>query len=165
MPVIIKATFEDESTEEFRLPAQIWRRNPEAVSKMLVTEKKIEKIEIDPHRETADVDIENNFYPRRIREYQFRLSKSTRPGNPLRDKKKEEEKKQKIAHRGSRINGKERTACVPLSFRLSTNMCTCLSYRLSTYLCVCFFYCLCVSPRSSLEISLTFSWILYVYTS
>jgi len=93
MPVIIKATFEDESTEEFRLPAQIWRRNPEAVSKMLVTEKKIEKIEIDPHRETADVDIENNFYPRRIREHQFRLSKSTRPGNPLRDKKKEEEKR------------------------------------------------------------------------
>ncbi len=75
---------------------------------------------------------------------------------------KEEEKKQKIAHMGSRINGKETTVCVPLSFRLSTNMCMCLSYRLSTYLCVSFFYCLCVSPRSSLEISLTFSWILYV---
>ena len=91
MPVVIKATFEDESTEEFRLPAQIWRRNPEAVSKMLVTEKKIAKIEIDPHRETADVDIENNFFPRRIREHQFRLSKPSKSGNPLRDKKKAEE--------------------------------------------------------------------------
>jgi hypothetical protein len=91
MPVVIKATFEDESTEEFRLPAQIWRRNPEAVSKMLVTEKKIAKIEIDPHRETADVDIENNFFPRRIREHQFRLSKPSKAGNPLRDKKKAEE--------------------------------------------------------------------------
>ena len=92
MPVVIKATFEDDTTQEFRLPAQIWRRNPEAVSKMLVTEKKIAKLEIDPNRETADVDIENNFYPRRIREHQFRLSKPSKSGNPLRDKKKAEEK-------------------------------------------------------------------------
>ena len=92
MPVVIKAIYEDDSTEEFRLPAQIWRRNPEAVSKMLVTEKKIAKLEIDPYRETADVDIENNFYPRRIREHQFRLSKPSKSGNPLRDKKKAAEK-------------------------------------------------------------------------
>ena len=92
MPVVIKATFEDDTTQEFRLPAQIWRRSPEAVSKMLVTEKKIAKLEIDPNRETADVDIENNFYPRRIREHQFRLSKPSKSGNPLRDKKKAEEK-------------------------------------------------------------------------
>ena len=92
MPVVIKATFEDDTTQEFRLPAQIWRRNPEAVSKMLVTEKKIAKLEIDPNRETADVDIENNFYPRRIREHQFRLSKPSKSGNPLRDKKKAAEK-------------------------------------------------------------------------
>ena len=92
MPVVIKATFEDDTTQEFRLPAQIWRRSPEAVSKMLVTEKKIAKLEIDPNRETADVDIENNFYPRRIREHQFRLSKPSKSGNPLRDKKKAAEK-------------------------------------------------------------------------
>jgi aminopeptidase N len=99
MPVVIKATFEDDTTQEFRLPAQIWRRNPEAVSKMLVTEKKIEKLEIDPHRETADVDLENNFYPRRIREHQFRLSKPSKPGNPLRDKKKAEEKAKREAEK------------------------------------------------------------------
>ena len=92
MPVVIKVTFEDDTTQEFRLPAQIWRRSPEAVSKMLVTEKKIAKLEIDPNRETADVDIENNFYPRRIREHQFRLSKPSKSGNPLRDKKKAAEK-------------------------------------------------------------------------
>ena len=92
MPVVIKATFEDDTTQEFRLPAQIWRRSPEAVSKMLVTEKKIAKLEIDPNRETADVAIENNFYPRRIREHQFRLSKPSKSGNPLRDKKKAAEK-------------------------------------------------------------------------
>ena len=92
MPVVLKATFEDDSTIEYRLPAQIWRRNPEEVSKLLITEKKIVRLELDPHRETADVDIENNYYPRRIREQQFRLNKPTRPGNPLRDKQKADEK-------------------------------------------------------------------------
>ena len=99
MPVVLEATFEDGSTKEYRLPAQIWRRNPEAVSKLLVTEEKIAKLELDPHRETADVDIENNYYPRRIRENKFRLNKPSRPGNPLRDKKKAEEKARKEAEK------------------------------------------------------------------
>ncbi|MBC8326514.1 MAG: M1 family metallopeptidase [Verrucomicrobia subdivision 3 bacterium] len=99
MPVVIKITYEDKSTEEIRLPAQIWRRNPETVSKMIVTDKKIAKIEIDPHRETADVDIENNYFPRRIREHTFGISKPKKPSgnNPLRDKQKEEEKARKEA--------------------------------------------------------------------
>ena len=97
MPVVIKVTYDDESTENIRLPAQIWRRNPDEVSKMLVTKRKITKIEIDPYRETADVDIENNYYPRRIRENKFRLSKTSKPGNPLRDQKKADEKSRKEA--------------------------------------------------------------------
>ena len=97
MPVVMKVTYDNKSTEIIRLPAQIWRRNPDEVSKLLVTERKITKIEIDPHRETADVDIENNYYPRRIRENKFRLSKPSRPSNPLRDQKKADEKARKEA--------------------------------------------------------------------
>ena len=99
MPVVLEATFEDGSTKEYRLPAQIWRRNPEQVSKLLITEKKIAKLELDPHRETADVDIENNYFPRRIRENKFRLNKSTRPGNPLRDKQRADEKAKREAEK------------------------------------------------------------------
>ena len=97
MPVVMKVTYDNKSTEIIRLPAQIWRRNPDELSKLLVTERKITKIEIDPHRETADVDIENNYYPRRIRENKFRLSKPSRPSNPLRDQKKADEKARKEA--------------------------------------------------------------------
>ncbi|MDG1833745.1 MAG: M1 family metallopeptidase [Verrucomicrobiota bacterium] len=99
MPVAIKVTYEDKSTEEIRLPAQIWRRNPDSVSKMIVADKKITSIEIDPHRETADVDIENNYFPRRMREHTFGVSKSKKPSgnNPLRDKQKAEEKARKEA--------------------------------------------------------------------
>ena len=37
-----------------------------AVKKLVVTEKEIAGIIVDPLQETADVDIENNYYPRRI---------------------------------------------------------------------------------------------------
>ena len=107
MPVVLKVTFEDDSTKEYRLPAQIWRRNAEAVSKLLITEKKITKLELDPHREIADVDIENNYYPRRIRENKFRLNKPTRPGNPLRDKKKADEKAKREAEKKKQEEGKK----------------------------------------------------------
>ncbi|MEC8587555.1 MAG: hypothetical protein VXY78_04195, partial [Pseudomonadota bacterium] len=33
---------------------------------LVVTEKDIASVVIDPLQETADVDIENNYYPRRI---------------------------------------------------------------------------------------------------
>ena len=49
-----------------RIPAEIWRRSPAAVKKLVVTEKDIVGIVIDPLQETADVNIENNYYPRRI---------------------------------------------------------------------------------------------------
>ena len=36
------------------------------MKKLLVTEQEITGVVVDPLQETADVDIENNFYPRRI---------------------------------------------------------------------------------------------------
>ncbi|WP_153915523.1 M1 family metallopeptidase [Shewanella sp. TC10] len=68
MPILLEMTFADGSTEKLTLPAEIWRRSPKAVSKLIVTEKsqQLVSVEVDPSWETADVDIENNHYPRRI---------------------------------------------------------------------------------------------------
>ena len=66
MPIILQFDFADGSSEELRLPAEIWRRSPRAVKKLVVTEKEIVSVTVDPLQETADVDIENNYYPRRI---------------------------------------------------------------------------------------------------
>ena len=110
MPVVLKVTYEDDKSEEIRLPAQIWRRNPDEVSKLLVTEKKIVKIEVDPHRETADVDIENNFFPRRVREHTFRLSKPSKPGNPIRDQRKAEKKARKAAEEKAKKDQEKKPA-------------------------------------------------------
>jgi len=66
MPIILEVTYSNGSKEEMRLPAEIWRRSPHAVKKLLVTDMEITSIVIDPLQETADADIENNYYPRRI---------------------------------------------------------------------------------------------------
>ena len=68
MPIILELAFTDGTTEEMRIPAEIWRRTPKAVSKLIVTDKDKElvSVTVDPHWETADVDVENNHYPRRI---------------------------------------------------------------------------------------------------
>lgn len=68
MPILLELEFQDGTSREMRIPAEIWRRTPKAVSKLIITEKDEElvSVTVDPHWETADVDVENNHYPRRI---------------------------------------------------------------------------------------------------
>lgn len=68
MPIILGLTFKDGSTEKINIPAEIWRRNAREVAKLLVFPKgkALVQVVVDPDWETADADIENNHYPRRI---------------------------------------------------------------------------------------------------
>jgi hypothetical protein len=68
MPILLRLTYENGMQEDRMIPAEIWRRSHTQVSKMIVTNKghKLESVEVDPGWETADVDIENNHYPRKI---------------------------------------------------------------------------------------------------
>ncbi|MEM6535201.1 MAG: M1 family metallopeptidase, partial [Pseudomonadota bacterium] len=68
MPIILGVEFADGKKERIYIPAEIWRRNHLQVSKLLTFEKgtEITQIIVDPAWETADADIENNYYPRRI---------------------------------------------------------------------------------------------------
>ncbi|CAB0150870.1 hypothetical protein PSI9734_01309 [Pseudidiomarina piscicola] len=66
MPILLQMTYADGSTEDYRVPAEIWRRNADNVSKLIVTDKEVVSFAVDPNWETADVDIENNYYPRKI---------------------------------------------------------------------------------------------------
>ncbi len=78
MPVIISLEFADGSKEEVRLPAELWRRNPLAVKKLMISEKDLVSVVIDPGMETADADMENNYYPRRIIPSRIENYKSSR---------------------------------------------------------------------------------------
>jgi hypothetical protein len=66
MPVILGITYADGSEEELRMPAEIWRRSPKALRKLLIRDKEIAQIIVDPHWETADANVENNHYPRQF---------------------------------------------------------------------------------------------------
>lgn len=64
MPIIVELTFEDNSKENFKFPAQIWRKNNETAKRMFATEKPIKTIQIDPKLETTDIDLTNNTWPK-----------------------------------------------------------------------------------------------------
>ena len=71
MPIILQVTYEDDTKERFKYPAQIWRYNDKEVSKVLKTQKVIKRFEIDPDAETADVNTENNAWPRTTESSKF----------------------------------------------------------------------------------------------
>lgn len=62
MPLIIEWTYKDGSKEVERLPAEIWRKNEEQVTKVFAKTKEVVNINLDPFKETADTyTIDNNF--------------------------------------------------------------------------------------------------------
>ena len=80
MPIILGITYADNTTENLNIPAEIWRRSSEMVRKLIVSDKEISSIVVDPRWETADVDIENNFYPRRLIPSRVESFKAAEPG-------------------------------------------------------------------------------------
>lgn len=83
MPVIIDVKFEDGSTQRMTFPAEIWNKNNERVTKLIVTEKAIAEIILDPQLQTADIDLSNNYFPRRIQKSRFQLFQQRRQANPM----------------------------------------------------------------------------------
>jgi hypothetical protein len=60
MPIIVELTFEDGTKLTDKSSAQIWRHNEQKVSKTYYFNKKVKSIQLDPMRETADIDTSNN---------------------------------------------------------------------------------------------------------
>ena len=66
MPILLEVTYAGGRQERINLPAETWRRAAHGVKKLLVSPEKISSIVVDPKWETADADIENNYYPSRM---------------------------------------------------------------------------------------------------
>jgi hypothetical protein len=91
-PIIIEATFDDNSTEVVRIPAEIWRMYEEKVSKVLIFDKQVISFKIDPFLETADTDLNNNSWPARVEPSRFDMfkEKQTVRENPMQRQKRVE---------------------------------------------------------------------------
>ena len=64
MPVIVKLSYEDGTDEVLRFPAEVWRLNDVQAKKIIPTSKKVVKWTLDPFYEIADIDTDDNTYPR-----------------------------------------------------------------------------------------------------
>lgn len=64
MPIILRWTFADGTSEIDRIHAYIWRKNEQKVTKTFVKKKEVVSIELDPWKETADIDESNNNWPK-----------------------------------------------------------------------------------------------------
>ncbi|MEO1614303.1 MAG: M1 family aminopeptidase [Planctomycetota bacterium] len=101
MPIIVKLDYADNTSEIMQFPAEIWRKNSQRVRKLIVTDKEVVKMELDPKRQTADTEEENNHWPERFVPSRFKLYKSSRRGgtNPMRQAKERAEKAKKSAEK------------------------------------------------------------------
>ena len=92
MPIILEFTFEDGTKLKDKVGVQIWRMNEQKVSKTYYFEKKLKSVQLDPMRETADIDTSNNWW-------------AASPTDPAASKFQVFKQKQKDAARGA-SNGK-----------------------------------------------------------
>jgi hypothetical protein len=73
MPVVLQMTYADNSQEVQTIPAEIWRKNNEQVTKVIVTKKPVISFVLDPFQQTADTDLSNNAFPRQPAASRFEL--------------------------------------------------------------------------------------------
>ena len=80
MPLILKFDYVDGSTEIIHVPAEIWKKNHDTVTKVFKVEKEAKAIYLDPYQETADVDMNNNAWPSITYPSRFELFKQNYAG-------------------------------------------------------------------------------------
>ncbi len=85
MPIILDVTFEGGRHEEVRIPAEVWRKNARRVTKLLIVDDPIVSITVDPHLETADIDLSNNHWPPKVQKSRFQLYKESKKKNPMQE--------------------------------------------------------------------------------
>ncbi len=91
MPIIVRLHYTDGSNELVTIPAQVWRHDSRSVNKLFITDKELLRIELDPKRQTADVERSNNHWPPKLEPSRFKLFKDDKPKNPM-QKAKDAEK-------------------------------------------------------------------------
>jgi hypothetical protein len=66
MPLILQFSFNDGTTELIKIPAEIWRYDDKNISKVFFFKKEVVAIALDPFLETADCEVYDNYWPRKL---------------------------------------------------------------------------------------------------
>jgi hypothetical protein len=76
MPIIIEWTYKDGTRDTTRIDAQVWRKNENRVVKTFLKDKEVSSVRLDPMRETADINEQNNKWNVPAEPSKFQLFKS-----------------------------------------------------------------------------------------
>ena len=96
MPVILEWEYEDGTKEMERIPVEIWRKNENNFTKVFVKDKVVKGIVVDPYRETADADLENNNWPVKEVPTRFQVYKKHKQKEQLNPMQKDIKKRRTI---------------------------------------------------------------------
>jgi hypothetical protein len=95
MPIILQWNYEDGSSEYEKISAYIWRKNEKQVVKTFMKDKKVKSVILDPLRETADINENNNNWPKEFTRNRIEIYKAktigrgqSAGGNPMQEAKK-----------------------------------------------------------------------------
>lgn len=102
MPIIVEFTYADGTKEVDRIPAQIWRKNENKVTKVYIKDKEVTSIKLDPMKETADINENNNTWgtiaePSKFQLYKLKQGARGQSSGLTPMQKAEEKKKEKKA--------------------------------------------------------------------
>jgi len=75
MPIILEFEYMNGEKEEVRIPAEIWKRNSDKITKVFILDQELKSVILDPFLETSDVDRNNNYWPPRMEPTRFQLFK------------------------------------------------------------------------------------------
>ena len=82
MPIIVEWTYKDGTKEVERIPAQVWRLNEGKVIKTFIKDKEVASIKLDPFKETADINTDNNSWNNIPEPSKFSIFKGRQGGGP-----------------------------------------------------------------------------------
>ena len=81
MPVILKMEYADGTEDLHRIPAEIWIGVDTEFTKVFITDKEVVQMSLDPYWETADVDVDNNYWPPKQMPSRFDMFKKQKQAN------------------------------------------------------------------------------------
>jgi hypothetical protein len=82
-PLVLEITLQSGKKYVERVPAEVWRYSPKKITKLIVTDEPMVGLTQDPYLETADTDIGNNAWPRKLTPSRLELFKTQRPQNDM----------------------------------------------------------------------------------
>jgi hypothetical protein len=82
-PLVLEITLASGKKYVERVPAEVWRYSPKKITKLVITDEPMVSLTQDPYWETADTDVNNNSWPRKLVPSRLELFKSQRNGEDM----------------------------------------------------------------------------------